>query len=117
MTFKDRYIAHYGISAERFSEHVFNRCLYRHAVPVAWLIKSLEPQVFNVDYDLISDVGAVKRRRDFHDMVSSWATHPDNRGFIRRMGHVRISITRLRAEVTLIMSINEELSMSMKPVA
>lgn len=117
MTFKDRYIAQHGISAERFSEHVFNRCLYRHALPVARLIKSWEPQVFSADYELISEAGALKRRRDFGDLVSSWATHPDNCGFIRRVGHVRISITRLRAEITQSMSTGEGLGMNMKPVA
>jgi hypothetical protein len=107
MTFKEKYIAYHRIRSEDFIDHLFNRSLYRHALLVAWLVNQFEPQVFSPDYDLISDCGDLKRRRDFSDLISPWVTHPHNGGFLRKIGHVRVSITRLRAEMSLVMSRSE----------
>jgi hypothetical protein len=103
MTFKEKYSAHYGIRPEAFVAHCFSRCLYRHAWPVAWIIRFLEPQVFSPDYDLILDTGGLTRRRDFRDILSQWMNNSGNQGLIRRVFHIRISITRVRAELSLIM--------------
>lgn len=104
MTFKDKYVRHHGIRAEAYAEHFFKRCLYRHAVLIAGVVRNLEPRYFAADFELILAVGDMKQRKGMRSILSQWVHHPDSAGPMRRWGHVRISIGRVRRELDTIMA-------------
>lgn len=102
--FKDKYLEHYQIEAAKFPAHLLARCLYPHARLVAWVFRRIEPHMFAADYDLIHEAGTLGRIRGFRDVVQQWSHHPRNRGPVRMILNVRISIKRLRKEVEFIMA-------------
>lgn len=104
MTFKDKYVRHHRIKPEAYAEHFFRRCLYRHAVLIAGVIRNLEPRYFAADFELILSVGDMKQRKGMRSILSQWVHHPDSAGPMRRLGHVRISIARVRRELDAIMA-------------
>lgn len=102
-TFKQRFIEKTGGMPEHFARDVLRRTLLPHArvlLPVAWL---LESSVLAADYDLIADIGQLTSRREFTDTVSVRRYHPANRGFLRKVVRVRVSINRLQKLVYTVM--------------
>lgn len=94
--FKQRFIEKTRVSPEDFNREVLRRTLPMHArvlLPLASLIK---PDVLAADYDLIADIAILTSRREFSESAGTRRFHPANRGFLRRVLRIRVSISKLR---------------------
>lgn len=98
--FKEKYVAYHQIVSEEFAEHLFWKCVFPHAVPAVWIVRFLAPQVFAPDYELVHDAGALGAKLSLREMIKDWTRHPENCGALRKWLQVRVSVRRLRAEVT-----------------
>ncbi len=95
-TFAEIFCAQHGIPPEQFACTVFERTLYRRALPFVWLVRFLKPNHFAADFDLIYGVEHLRRLRDFIPEAERFNEHPGNRGWLRRRASLRISTNRLK---------------------
>ena len=102
-TFQQRFIEQTGVRAEEFTRAVLRRTLPLHAklfLPLALLV---DHTTLAADYDLIADIAQLTSRRDFSDSVSPRRFHPANRGPLRKVLRVRVSIAKLHKLVYNVM--------------
>lgn len=94
--FKQRFIEKTRVPAEAFNREVLRRTLPTHArvlLPLALLIK---PDLLAADHDLIADIALLTSRREFSESAGTRRFHPANRGFLRKVLRIRVSISKLR---------------------
>jgi hypothetical protein len=94
-TFKQRFLEKTGGHPDDFIRDVLRLTLPLHARLLLPLARILEQSVLAADYDLISDLAQLTSRREFSDSVGVRRFHPANRGFLRKVIRVRVSIARL----------------------
>jgi len=93
-TFAERYSEQHGVAPEGFQEAVFRRSLY----PMARLLRpvlDLNPRYFATDRALVAALGLITQMRSFDAESFVYVNDPDNRGFVRRVLRLRISVGRL----------------------
>ena len=56
-TLQDTFCERQDCTAAQFENQIFWRCLYPHAVPLAWVLKKLNPSFFMDDRTLIQQLG------------------------------------------------------------
>ena len=94
--FAESYASRHGICREGFVLSVFQRTLHPHVRPLFSLINEIRPLFFSADYDFIVAVGQMRRFSDYETATLEFATHPANRGFLRRWLRLRVSVRRMR---------------------
>jgi hypothetical protein len=94
--FKQRFIEKNRVSPEDFNREVLRRTLPMHARALLPLASLIKPDVLAADYDLIADIALLTSRREFSDSAGTRRFHPANRGFIRKVLRIRVSISKLR---------------------
>ena len=95
-TFSQIYCERNGVPADEYVSRVFSRALYPHARPFAFLLQLLDGEHFSADYDFVMDVGRTFRVRDFKPAAREFMHHPLNRGALRKILCLRVSVRRLR---------------------
>jgi hypothetical protein len=93
-TFAERFCARNNIPLSDFREAVLKLSLYPSA-RLLWPVLKLVPGHFAADREFISNVGGIKRLRDFDIEVFAFANDPNNRGFLRKVLKLRVSAARL----------------------
>ena len=95
-SFREKFCAATHCSDALFERRVFWLCLYRRALPLAWLtFGGRLTEHFTVDRDLIRNVGMARRRAEVKDELVHYFAEPANRSLTRRRLHLRISTKRL----------------------
>ncbi len=94
-TFKQCFLRKYGGSPDDFTRDVLRLTLPPHARALLPFARILHPHIIAADHDLIADIAQLKSRREFADSVVLRRYHPANRGFLRKVAKVRVSIARL----------------------
>ena len=94
-TFKQRFLEKTGGNPDDFIRDILRLTLPLHARLLLPFARILEQSVLAADYDLISDIAQLTSRREFSDSVGVRRFHPANRGFLRKVVRVRVSIARL----------------------
>ncbi len=95
-TFRELYCAAERCRDDEFVPHIFWRCLYRQALPIAGLILLVHPDYFAPDRDLITFAGRTTSLRQFNEEVRDFVKDRRNRGWWRASLRVRVSAHRLR---------------------
>lgn len=94
--FSSAYCEKYGCDPGAFESRVFWRCLYRHALPVAGLIRFFRPDYFVDDIRTIRQLGAARNAEEYrHEIDAFGYLNRRHRGFDRRRLRIRVSGQRL----------------------
>jgi hypothetical protein len=94
-TFSELYCARKRIAPSAASERLFRDALYPHARPFVALFRLVRRRYFQADREFIEDVGYLRSLEDFSLALGCYLEHPDNRGYLRRRLHLRVSARRL----------------------
>lgn len=94
-TFRERYCERRGIATERFERELVYRSLHRWALPFYWLL-GMNHEYTSPDYDLVRGVGDLRQWREFRGEAVEYHYHPYNRGFLRTVLRLRVSVQRLQ---------------------
>lgn len=94
-TFKQRFTEKTGGSPDDFTRDLLRQTLPPHARILLPLVSIFDQKVLAADYDLIFDIAQLTSRREFAASVCVRRFHPANRGFLRKVVRVRVSIARL----------------------
>lgn len=94
-SFREAVCGQFGCSPGAYAETVFRRCLYRHAVLPAWIIRRFIPDFFHLDFELIRIVATFTHTDEvWGEIRLHRAEHPPI-GFLRRNLRMRVSFQRL----------------------
>ena len=69
-SFKAVFCEHFRCPPERYEEAVFWRCLFRHALLPAFLIRKINPEHFSEDMDMIRELGALTSQALFKNEIN-----------------------------------------------
>lgn len=94
--FKQRFITQTAIRLEDFNREVLRRTLPVHAKVLLPFARVFQPDLLAADYDLIEDIALLTSRREFSESAGTRRFHPANRGFLRKVLRIRVSISKLR---------------------
>lgn len=85
-----------GCPIDAFERAVFWRCLYPHAVLVAWIILLVRPQFFQNDFKTIRQLGILRRRDEVRNELDSLSyENRQHGGALRNVFKIRVSGKRL----------------------
>jgi hypothetical protein len=93
-TFGERFCARHSVAPGKYEETVLRRSLYPTA-RVLQPILMLKANHFAADREFIRGVGRLTRFSSFDSEAQDYLYHPNNRGFLRRVLRLRVSIRRL----------------------
>lgn len=95
-SFKEAYCAHFDCPPERYEESLFWRAIFRHAVPLALIIRRFDPDFFHEDLDLIREVGAMSSQAIFRNEINYfYGRNLRDKRWLRTGLRVRISGNRM----------------------
>jgi hypothetical protein len=81
---------------EDFERFVFWQTLYRHAVPLAFVIHRFVPSFFKEDFGLIRELGPMQDAKLFLGELNRFhGRNLRDKNWIRRTFHIRVSARRL----------------------
>lgn len=85
-----------GCAPDRFPEEVFRRCLYPHAVPLAFLMGRLSSRVFSEDRKAIEQFGLSSSVGEVRNVIEDlrYVNHT-NKSWLRTTLKIRVSGRRL----------------------
>lgn len=95
LNFAQGYCAREEIAPAKFAEVALRRSLF----PAARLLRPLlamNRNYFNPDREFVLGVGRITRFRDFDGEATDFRMDPNNRGFMRRVLKLRVSVQLLR---------------------
>jgi hypothetical protein len=113
--FRDRFCSRFGVAPERFEKAVFRRTAYTLARCLRAIIPGTSPEFFAPDDDFIAGVARISRRSDFAEEAEEFAHHPANRGFLRRVLRIRVSIGRMQSLAGVVFEERDSVSHSHSP--
>lgn len=100
-SFKDAYCERYRCSPERFVILVFKKGLYRRARLIGPLLMFFRPRFFQLDIDLINELGTARSWGDFNSIITNHVQSSHLRsGYLRNAMKVRVSCHRLKRIAT-----------------
>ena len=95
-SFKAAFCEHFHCPPERYEDALFWRCLFRHALPVAFLIRRFDPGYFTEDMDLIREVGATTSQQLFKNEINYFfGRNLRDKSWLRNTFKIRVSGNRL----------------------
>ncbi len=96
-TFRSLFCERFGCSEAGFESAVFSHCLYPHARAVAGLLRRWAPGYFRNDFEMLRQLGSVGSSTELNWELSNYFYQQRaSKGFLRRVGRVRLSRRRLR---------------------
>lgn len=95
-SFRERYCSRHHCTAGQFERRVFWACLYPQARALARLILLFNYDFFSADRALIACAGDVTSLRRLREEIHDFGRCSDNRRWLRRSAHIRISGRRLQ---------------------
>jgi hypothetical protein len=96
-SFKEAYCERYRCSPEQFVHCAFKHGLYRRARFIAPAVMLFSRRLFQLDIDLIHEIGATRSWGDFNSVISNHVQSSHLRsGFFRNVLKLRVSCSRLK---------------------
>lgn len=96
MEFRQLFSQKWGMSADQFERKLFTKCLFRHAVPFAWLLQKWNPDFFREDFDMLRDVANARNTDEVLGEVNRFfGRNARDKNFLRTTFYLRISGKRL----------------------
>ncbi|MCB1128358.1 MAG: hypothetical protein KDM81_17825 [Verrucomicrobiae bacterium] len=100
-SFKEAYCERYRCSPGRFVIRVFKKGLYRRARLIGPILMVFSPRLFQLDIDLINELGGARNWGDFNAIISNHVQSSHLRsGFLRNALKLRVSCQRLKRIAT-----------------
>ena len=95
-SFKEAFCQKHRCSSDDYEQKVFWKSLYRHAVPITYLIYSMAPDFFKEDFDVIKEIGSVIDPKVFTMEIDRfYGRNVREKSWLRRVFLIRISGKRL----------------------
>ncbi|HEY1111719.1 MAG TPA: hypothetical protein VGE76_23895 [Opitutaceae bacterium] len=96
MTFKAAYCTTHACPPEHFGSRVFRKVIHRRAMPAAIVLRTLNPDFFQADFELIQAAGEATDARQLEEHLQDYRLDSRNLRWARRCAFLRISTRRLR---------------------
>ena len=93
-TFGEKFCARHSVAPEKYEEVVLRRSLYPAARVLQPMLR-FKVNHFSADREFIRGVGRLTRFSSFDSEAQDYLYHPNNRGVLRRVFKLRVSIRRL----------------------
>jgi hypothetical protein len=94
-TFAAKYCAQHGLLPKRYEQVVLRRSLHLGA-RLFYPLLAWRPSYFAADFALVRAAGRCRTVWDFDTETLDFPNHPDNRGWLRGVLKLRLSVRRLR---------------------
>lgn len=98
--FRTLYCDYHHLPEEQFEETLLQRSLYPHARWLAPLLTLFHPLYFSTDRVTIQQIGRARQSRQWEEEVRDFRSLAENRLFPRKVLRLRISLTRLKRELS-----------------
>lgn len=96
LDFRQLVSARYGISAEKFERKLFQKCLFRHALPFVWLLEKCDPDFFREDLEMLRDVASARTTDEVICEINRFfGRNARDKSFIRTGLYLRVSGKRV----------------------
>lgn len=96
-TLRETFCQHHKCAPADFERKVFWRCLYRHAVPLASVLRALDPAFFEEDATMIRQVGFATDLREVDASLKDYHyVNHARRHWLRTGLRIRVSGRRVR---------------------
>ncbi len=95
-TFKQIYCEEHRCQPPAFFQKIFWRCLPPLAIPFVPFVGGMQSGYFDADRELIRAVGTATSMAEVRDEIRDYFSHPQNRGWLRRVWNIRVSTHRLK---------------------
>lgn len=94
--FRQLFSEKWGISADQFERKLFRKCLFRHAVPFAWLLQKWNTDFFREDFDMLRDVASARNTEEVICEVNRFfGRNARDKSILRTTFYLRISGKRV----------------------
>jgi hypothetical protein len=95
-SFRSLFCEAYGCAPDEFEQRLFQRCLYRPIVPVAWIILRVSPAFFREDLVFLREVGAATSRSEVvGELNRFYGRNIRDRNWLRKQLAIRVSAKRV----------------------
>lgn len=94
-TFAERFCQSHGIEENRFESTVFRLILYRRTWLFVPILRFIDPNYFEADFEFIRNVGALRELKKFRNLAWDYTDHPMNHWWPRRLLRLRVSSHRM----------------------
>ena len=85
-----------GIGAEQFERKLFSHCLFRHALPFAWLLQKWEPSFFREDFEMLRDIATARNTEEvISELNRFYGRNARDKGILRTAFYLRVSVKRV----------------------
>jgi len=102
--FRQLFSEKWGVEAEQFEHKLFYKCLFRHALPFAWLLQKCDKDFFREDFGMLRDVASARNTDEVICEVNRFfGRNARDKSFLRTVLFLRVSGKRvLRAYRALV---------------
>ena len=95
-TFRRLFCERFACSEREYEREVFWKCVYRHALPLAFFLFKASPGIFREDFDLMREVGHATCRKDvIGELNRFYGRNVRDRSWLRKLLLIRVSGKRL----------------------
>ena len=96
MEFRQLFSQKSGTAAEHFERKLFYKCLFRHALPFAWVLERLSPNFFREDFEMLRDVATARNTDEvICELNRFYGRNARDKSFLRPLFYLRISGKRV----------------------
>lgn len=96
MNFKTAYCTAHACPPEHFGGRVFRAVLHRRVLPAAVVLRMLNPDFFQADFELIRAAGEATNSNQLEEYLQEYRLDSCHLHWARRRGFLRVSTRRLR---------------------
>lgn len=94
--FRDAYTRRHGLDTESYQDRLLADCLYWHARLLKGMLPRIRHDLLEADIDLIHAISSLSRRSQFNDCIYEHRHHPHNKGPLRKLLRLRVSVKKLQ---------------------
>ena len=94
--FRQLFSEKWGLEAGQFERKLFSRCLFRHALPFAWLLRKCDKDFFREDFDMLRDVASARNTDEVICEVNRfYGRNARDKSILRTVFFLRVSGKRV----------------------
>jgi hypothetical protein len=84
------------VAGEQFERKLFYKCLFRHALPLAWLLQKCDRDFFREDFEMLRDVASARNTDEVICEVNRFfGRNARDKSFLRTVLFLRVSGKRV----------------------
>ena len=94
--FRQLFSEKWGMAAEQFEHKLFYKCLFRHALPFAWLLQKCDKDFFREDFGMLRDVASARNTDEVICEINRFfGRNARDKSFLRTVLFLRVSGKRV----------------------